>query len=191
MRESRRTSSMALFVPTTDRNKLKHLPVAFTAGNLCFVRRWYDLERLQGAGMNYYRESPQSPNLLVGTLLAAFLLTCVFYFGWRWATSGAPWRKRAAQCTFCFVLAFPLESIRRYWNVETGRFDIGMNLAMMALDAMLIVGAILVWRGNVRIPQAAQKSVYALSVLVPVLVFDFTMGLINREPQEAFAKLTP
>jgi hypothetical protein len=182
---------MALFVPTTDRNKLKHLVVAFTAGNLCFVRRWYDLERLQGVGMDYYRESPQNPNLLVGTLLASFLLTCIFYFGWRWATTGKEWRKRVAQSIFCLALAFPLESIRRYWNIERSRFDIGTNLTLLALEGMLVFGAILVWRNYLRIPQAAQKAVYALSILLPVLVFDFTMGLVNREPEEAFTKSMP
>ncbi len=114
-----------------------------------------------------------------------------FYFAWKWSIAGAPWRKKLGQCVFCFVLAFPLESIRRYWNVETGRFDIGMNLVLILLELVLTVGGVLVWRNKLRIPQAAQKSVYALSILVPVLVFDFTMGLINREPQSAFSKQTP
>jgi Sulfatase len=182
---------MALLVSPAERNKLKHLVVAFTAGNLCFVRRWYDLERLQGAAMDYYRESPQSPNLLVGTLLASFLLTCVFYFGWRWSIEGAPWRKRFALATFSLVLVFPLESIRRYWNIQTGRFDIGMNIPLILLEILLGTGMVMALRGKDRIARAAQKSVFALAILVPILVLDFSSGLATREPESAFAKLQP
>ena len=46
---------MALLTQATQREKLKHLLIAFTAGNLCFIRRWYDLERLEGYGLDYYR----------------------------------------------------------------------------------------------------------------------------------------
>jgi hypothetical protein len=182
---------MALSVSATDSNKLKHLLVACMAGNLCFVRRWYDLERLQGSGLDYYRESPQTPDLFIATLLAAFLVTCVFYFGWKWTTFGAPWRRRAGLAIFAVVLAFPLESIRRYWNIETGRIDIGSNLSLLTLEIVLGAGVILALRGNFRIAQSAQKAVLWLSILLPVLIFDFSMGLLNRENDEVFEKQAP
>ncbi len=150
---------MALSVSPTDRNKLTHLLIACTAGNLCFVRRWYDLERLQGRGMDYYRESPQSPNLFIATLLASFLVTCVFYFAWKWTTLGAPWRKRFGLAVFAILLILPLESIRRYWNIENGRFDIGSNLTLLTLEIVLCAGGILAWRGDLRIARSAQKAV--------------------------------
>ena len=182
---------MALFVSPTDRNKLTHLLIACTAGNLCFVRRWYDLERLQGSGLDYYRESPQTPDLFIATLLASFLMTCVFYFGWKWTTFGAPWRKRAGLSIFAFVLVFPFESIRRYWNIETGSFDLGSNLALLALELVLSVGGIMALRGDLAIARSAQKAVLCLSLLLPVLVFDFSMGLFNREKEDAFEKPAP
>lgn len=179
---------MALSVSPTDSNKVRHLLIACSAGSLIFVRRWYDLERLQGSPLDYYRDSPQTPDLLIATLLASFLVTCVFYFGWKWTTLGAPWRKRAGFFLFTFVLAFPLESIRRYWNIETGRFDIGSNLALIALESILGAGAILALRGDFRIARSAQKAVLCLCLLLPVLVFDFTMGILNREKEDAFEK---
>jgi hypothetical protein len=182
---------MALSVSPANRNKLKHLLIACTAGNFCFIRRWYDLEHLQGSGLDYYRESPQSPDLLIATLLAAFLFTCLFYFGWKWTTMGNPWRKRAGLSFFSFSLAFPLESIRLYWNLEAGRFDIGSNLALLALELTLGAGAILALYGDFRVARSAQKAVFWMGFLLPVLVFDFSMGLASRETEEAFEKQVP
>jgi hypothetical protein len=181
---------MALSVSPTDTNKLKHLLIACTAGNLLFVRRWYDLERLQGFGLDYYRESPQTPDLFIATLLASFLVTCVFYFGWKWTTYGDPWRKRTGLAIFAFVLVFPLESIRRYWNLENGRMDLLANLALVALEIVLATAGIMALRGDFRIARSAEKALLVLSLLVPVLVFDFSMGLVNREREDAFEKQT-
>jgi len=181
---------MALSLSPTRRSKLTHLLLACTAGSFCFVRRWYDLEILQGHGLDYYRESPQSSDLFIATLLASFLVTCVFYFGWRWSTYGAPWRKRATFFVFAVALAFPFESIRRYWNIDSGHFDIGSNLAMLALEVLLLAGGVLALRGDFRVVRSAQKAVMWLSLLLPVLIFDFSMGLTNRETEQAFLKQT-
>jgi hypothetical protein len=182
---------MALSISPTDRNKLKHLLIASTAGSFCFVRRWYDLEILQGLGLDYYRESPQSSDLFIATLLASFLVTCVFYFGWKWTTYGAPWRKRAGLFIFAIALTFPFESIRRYWNIESGHFDIGSNVALVTLEIVLLAGGFLALRGDFRVMRSAQKAVVWLGLLLPVLIFDFSMGLSNREKEDAFAKQTP
>ncbi len=182
---------MALSVSPTDSNKLRHLLIACSAGNLCFVRRWYDLERLQGFGLDYYRESPQTPDLFIATLLASFLVTCVFYFGWKWTTFGAPWRKRAGLSIFAVVLVFPFESIRRYWNLESGHFDLGSNVALIALEIVLAAAGVLALMGDFRIARSAEKALFCMSLLLPVLVFDFSMGLVSREREDAFEKQAP
>jgi hypothetical protein len=179
---------MDLPIRATEREKLKHLLIAFTAGNLMFVRRWYDLERLEGIGLDYYRSAPQSPNLFIATLLAAFLLSVVFYFGWRWSNAGRPWRRNYSLAVFSWVLAYPLDSIRRYWNSEGDHFDVPMNTVILLLELMLLVGGMRALWGKYRVPVAAQRSLVWISLLLPVFVFNFCMEMAGREPESAFEK---
>src|ERR1700751_2544685 len=106
---------MALPISPKTREQLKDILVCFSLGNLCFVRRWYDLEILQETGLDYLRPGPPSPALLISTLLAGLLLGVVFWIGWQWARQrGDRWIK-FAHGWFLLALVFPLESVRRYW----------------------------------------------------------------------------
>ena len=49
---------MALSLSQAAAGKLKNLLVCFSVGNLCFLRRWYDLEHLKERSMDYYRTGP-------------------------------------------------------------------------------------------------------------------------------------
>jgi hypothetical protein len=53
-------------------NKLKNFLICFSVGNLCFLRRWYDLEHLKERSMDYYRTGPADLTLLGATLVSAY-----------------------------------------------------------------------------------------------------------------------
>ena len=59
---------MALSLSPATRENLKDILVCFSLGNLCFVRRWYDLEILQETSLDYLRPGPASSVLLISTL---------------------------------------------------------------------------------------------------------------------------
>ena len=60
---------MALSLSPAAREKLKDILVCFSLGNLCFVRRWYDLEILQETSLDYLRPGPASPVVPSASLL--------------------------------------------------------------------------------------------------------------------------
>ena len=76
---------MALSLSPTARHELKGVLICFSLGNLCFVRRWYDLEILQETSLDYLRPGPASPVLLISTLVAGLILGMAFWVGWQWA----------------------------------------------------------------------------------------------------------
>src|SRR5215468_3112111 len=108
---------MALPISPKTRQNLKDILVCFSLGNLCFVRRWYDLEILNEPGLDYHRVAPPSPLLLTATLVSGLILAVVFYAGLRWARRGGSLRMKFAHGMFMMALIFPLESVRRYWNL--------------------------------------------------------------------------
>src|SRR6202167_1514326 len=101
---------MALSLSPAAPSKLKDFLVCFSLGNLCFLRRWYDLEHLKERSMDYYRTRPADPTLLAATLISAFLLTAVFWLAWLWANRRpTPAKMQLARCAFLLLLIFPLE----------------------------------------------------------------------------------
>src|SRR5258707_15461650 len=100
---------MALSLSAAARDKLKNFLICFSVGNLCFLRRWYDLEHLKERSMDYYRTGPADSTLLVATLISALLLTGVLWLAWLpVATYSPPARLKLAQCGFLLLPIFPL-----------------------------------------------------------------------------------
>src|ERR1700731_4511397 len=116
---------MALSFSQAEPGRLKNALICFSVANLCFLRRWYDLEHLNERSMDYYRSAPADENLLWATLISAFLLAAGLWLGWLWV-DWRPTRARLmlARCGFLLLLIFPLESIRRYWNENMGQADL-------------------------------------------------------------------
>ncbi|HYV63228.1 MAG TPA: hypothetical protein VE958_11170, partial [Bryobacteraceae bacterium] len=133
---------MALSLSHAAREKLKDILICFSLGNLCFVRRWYDLEILQETGLDYLRPGPSSPVLLISTLVAGLLLGAIFWIGLQWARRrGGLWIKFAHGC-FLLAMVFPLESVRRYWNAQFGHVDLASNVALLSIEALLFFGLV-------------------------------------------------
>src|SRR5579871_5244644 len=116
---------MALSLSPTSRDKLGNLLICFSLGNLCFLRRWYDLEHLKEHSMEYYRSGPADLTLLYATVIGSLILTAAFWIAWQWVERHpTPGKLRVAQTGFLLMLIFPLESVRRYWNTEGERYDL-------------------------------------------------------------------
>ena len=64
-------------------------------------------------------------------------------------------------------------------------------MALILLEIMLAAAGVLALRGDFRIARSAQKALLCLSLLLPVLIFDFSMGLVNREREDAYEKQAP
>jgi hypothetical protein len=178
---------MHLSLSPEQRGKVKDFVVCFSLGNLCFLRRWYDLEHLKERSMDYYRTRPADPTLLAATLISAFLLTGVFWLAWLWASRRpTPAKMQLARCVFLLLLIFPLESVRRYWNTEGARSDLGSNLAILAIEALLAVGLVLTLLGNQRVVRAAWRVALVLTLLFPSLMIDFAWARASAEPAAAY-----
>lgn len=179
---------MGLSFSPAARHHLKNLLICFSLANLCFLRRWYDLEHLKERAMDYYRTAPPDPTLLEATLLDALLLTAVFWLAWRWVEyDPTPVKLRLAQFGFLAAFMYPLESVRLYWNQEGGRADLTSNLVLLAMEAVLGVGAILALFGNTRVVGAARRVALALTLLFPALMIDFGLNAFSLEPAQAYA----
>ena len=185
--ERRETPTLTPTLPSAGHEKLKNLLVCFSLGNLCFLRRWYDLEHLKEVSMNYYRTRPADPTLLVATLVSAVLLTMVFWLAWLWVERRPTHAKmQLARCVFLLLLMYPLESVRRYWNYEGNHADIGSNAALLAIEALLGVGVALTLAGNLRVVHAAKRVALMLTLLFPSLMIDFGWSRVITEPAAAF-----
>src|SRR5436190_22647396 len=182
---------MALSLSPTTREKLKDILVCFSLGNLCFVRRWYDLEILQETSLDYLRPGPASPVLLISTLLAGLLLCLVLWLGVRWARSRGPvWRKFAHGC-FLMALVFPLESVRRYWNAQSEHVDLASNVALLSIEALLFVGVVMAMWGNPRVVRPARHVALLMTLMFPALLLDFLSSSLSSEPDSAFRPKPP
>lgn len=173
--------------PTPARQNLKNFLVCFTVGNLCFIRRWYDLENLQAHSVDYYRTAPPNPTLLIATVLSGLILSCALFLGWRWlernATAG---RVKAAQFFFLLLLIYPLETVRRYWNLDREQIDLGSNAALLLVESILAIGAIMALVGRPRVAYAARRIMVPLVFLYPALMIDFVWSTIASEPASAY-----
>jgi hypothetical protein len=176
--------------PSND--KVKNLLICFSLGNLCFLRRWYDLEHLKERSMEYYRTGPADPTLLYATITGSLILTAVFWLAWQWVERNpTPGRLRVAHTGFLLMLIFPLESVRRYWNTEGERYDLATNIALVAIEATLLVGMILAATGNARMVKGAKRAALLLSFLLPALLLDFAFARISGPEKSEFAPRTP
>ncbi|HEY4361853.1 MAG TPA: sulfatase-like hydrolase/transferase [Bryobacteraceae bacterium] len=178
---------MALSISPAARRQLTNLLTAFSLGTLCFIRRWYDLEHLQARGLDYFRLAPPDTTLLTSTIVGAAILALVFFAAWnvvqRFETPGL---RKFAQCAFLLILIFPIESVRRYWNTETDGFDIGSNVSLWVVEAILVIGLIALLRGNTRIFRPARRTALLLMLLLPALLIDFLMNRAGAEQSELF-----
>ena len=178
---------MSLSLSPAARENLTELLICFSLGNLCFLRRWYDLEHLQSRSVNYFRSGPPDHTLLYSTLLCSALLTMVFWLLWMWVKrSGSRRFLTLARCGFLLILMFPLESIRRYWNIEIGHVDWGSSAALLTIELLLAIGLGMALTGNLRILGAARNVALAMVFLLPALLIDFFWSSGGAESVSAF-----
>jgi len=183
---------MALSLSPAARRQLTNGLTAFSLGTLCFIRRWYDLEHLQPRGLDYFRSAPESLALLESTIVAAMLLAAVFWGAWRWVErSSIPGLRLFAQVVFLLVLMFPIESVRRYWNSQTDTFDIGSNVALWGIEAILAAGVVALLFGSTRILMPARRVTLLLLLLFPALMMDFLMNRLGAEQAELYVPRPP
>jgi hypothetical protein len=181
---------MALSLPPPAREKLKDFLICFSLGNLCFLRRWYDLEHLKERSMEYYRSGPADLTLLYATLIGSLLLTAVFWAALLWVQKHqTPGKIRVAQAGFLLLLIYPLESVRRYWNTEGERYDLSTNIALLAIEATLFVGMLMAVRGKPRMVTAAKRVTLFLVLLLPALLMDFGLARASAPSQSEFKPL--
>ncbi len=175
---------MDLSLSPATQDRLKNLLICFSVGNLCFLRRWYDLEHLQDRAMDYYRTGPANPALLVATLAGALLLTGLL---WLWVERRpTPAKLKLAQCGFLLLLIRSLESVRRYWNTEGEHYDLTSNIALLSVEAILAAGILLAVAGNTRVVSAARRVALLLTLLFPSLMIDFAVRGVSAEPESAY-----
>src|SRR5258708_23894237 len=138
-----RIASMALSLSPAVKRQYQYWLVAVSLGHLLFVRRWWDLEHLQAKALDYYREAPASGTLAAATLLGSLLLALLFRASWMWVERNPNrFRVTLGHCVFLAVLIFPLETMRNFWNAESGRIDWFTNLSILTLDGVLIGGGL-------------------------------------------------
>lgn len=181
---------MALSLTPAARHQLTNLLTAFSLGTLCFIRRWYDLENLQPRGLDYFRNAPGDLTLLESTVVAALLLTLVFWLAWQVVErSSRPILRTLGHFAFLLVLMYPIESVRRYWNTQTDHFDYGSNISLWVVEAILASGAVMVLLGNARILKPARHVALLLLLLFPALMIDFLTNRLGAEQPEVYANL--
>jgi hypothetical protein len=178
---------MALSLSPAAKSNLKDFLVCFSLGNLCFLRRWYDLEYLKERSMDYYRVQPADPTLLWATLIAATMLAVAFWLVWLWVQRWPSERKlKFARATFVLLLIFPLESVRRYWNSDGNHADWLTNGSVLLIEGILAFGLVMTLRGNLRVLHAARRVTLALTLLFPALMLDFAVAHFNEEPASRY-----
>jgi Sulfatase len=182
---------MALSLSPAAREKLKDILVCFSLGNLCFVRRWYDLEILQETGLDYLRPGPASSVLLFATLLAGLLLGSIFWLSYQWARERGGFWIKIARGGVLLTLVFPLESVRRYWNTQFGHTDLPTNVALLSIETLLFAGLLLVMLGNPRVVRPARQAALLLTFMFPALMVDFLSGHLSSEPASVFQPKRP
>ena len=178
---------MALSFSTAKLDRLKNPLTCFSVANLCFLRRWYDLEHLNERSMDYYRSAPAGESLLWATLISAFLLAAMLWLAWLWVERRpTPARLKVAHCGFLLLLIFSLESVRRYWNENMGRVDLGSSITLLLLEGFLAAGLAMALFGNPRVVVAARRVALMLTLMFPVLMIDLGVDHINAEPASAY-----
>jgi hypothetical protein len=166
---------MALSLSPAVKRKLGDYWLCLSMANLCFMKRWYDLEHLEARGMDYFRTRPSDLTFLFATLLC-IAITSVVFFAVLQAVRAAnsPRLLRIAQGLGVLMLIFPLETVRRYWNFEAGGIDWGSTIPILIVDIVIATGAVAVLRNNYRVMRSAEKTLRLVVYAVPVLLLEFT-----------------
>jgi hypothetical protein len=179
---------MALSLSPAARHQLKNALTAFSLGTLCFVRRWYDLDNLQARGLDYFRAGPPDATLVTATILSSLLLGAVFWVAWFWVEHHpTPGRRKFAQCMFLLVMIYSIESVRRYWNSNTG----SRSRIFWGLEAILAIGFVALLFGRSRIVDSARRAVLLVTLLVALLMFGLVLNRVGTEEAASYAPLTP
>jgi len=174
---------MSISVPATARYRLKDALFCASLGCLCFVRRWFDLEILQVRGLDFYRSAPRDPGLLVATLLSCLILAVTFWLLAQWVRRRDNPRLTAiARCVTLLVIAYAIESMRRYWNSEFRLIGWTSNGILIAIEFGLALGAGTAVMGNHRILRVARSAVLLAGWLIPVMLIDFIWGHPKTQP---------
>ncbi len=184
---------MALSLSPAARHQVSNGLTAFSLGTLCFIRRWYDLENLQPRGLDYFRNAPADLTLLASTIVGATLLAAVFWGAWYLVERQSPSSRMTAplrtfaHVSFVLVLMYPIESVRRYWNTQTDHLDLGSNISLWAVEAILAGGIVLLLFGNQRILGPARRVALLLLLLFPALMIDFLTNYLGAEQLEVYS----
>ena len=185
-----RTSILAAAGLAAAGTKLNDLFLAVSLANLCFIRRWYELGQLQTRSMDYFRTGPAGSTLAAATMIAVVMLAAVFFLLAqlvRW--SGRERLRTVARCGFILTAVFPVETIRRYWNAQALQVDWGSNLALVALELMLLSGAGMALAGNLRILRSLERVLLTMVFLVPALLLEAALNYAVAEaPSSYFSK---
>ncbi len=162
------------FAGATLRHHLTNLLIALSAGTLVFIRRWYDLERLEPQALGYLRAAPIDRTLFVSTVCSGLIVAAFFWLAWTWVERHpTPFRKLLGHSVFLLVMATSLESVRRYWNSEGDHFDWMTNISMLVIEGLCGLGLVMLFLGRPRILLAARRTALFLTLLLPALLFDF------------------
>ncbi len=178
---------MALSLPQAARRPLRDFLLCFSYANLCFLKRWYDLEHLQSRAVDYFRSAPPNGTLLVATLISVVVLSLVL-----WLAVTAVRRTRnpsllaLMRAAGTLIMIYPMEEVRRYWNLETERFDWISNLPLLGAEALLLAGAFMVLRGNLRVVRAGGRVLMLLVAALPVFLLEFAIQEHGAPAPSAF-----
>jgi Type I phosphodiesterase / nucleotide pyrophosphatase len=166
---------MPISIPATARYRLRDFLFCASLGCLCFIRRWFDLEILQVRGLDFYRSAPRDSDLLVATLLSSSILALLFLLLAQLVRRANNSHLTAiARCATLLLIAFVVESMRRYWNSEFRLIDWTSNGILIAIEFGLALGAGMAVMGNSRILHAASTVVLGAGLLVPAMLIDYS-----------------
>jgi hypothetical protein len=171
------------------RHHLVNLLIAISAGTLLFIRRWYDLERLEPRALGYLRAVPIDRTLLIATICCALIMATFFWLAWTWVERYPTlFRRRVGQAVFMLVMLTSLESVRRYWNSEADYFDWMTNISMALIEGLCAAGLVMLFMGRPRILYATRRVALFLTLLLPVLLFDFASDALTASLNTTFSE---
>jgi hypothetical protein len=170
------------------RHHLINLLIAISLGTLRFIRRWYDLERLEPQSLGYLRAVPIDRTLLVATICGGLIMALLFWSAWTWVERyPTMYRRRLGQAVFLLMMLTSLESVRRYWNSEAERFDWVTNISMAVIEGLCTAGLVMVFLDRLRILYAARRVALFLTLLLPAFLFDFSSDALNASLGPTFS----
>jgi hypothetical protein len=85
---------------------------------------------------------------------------------------------------------YPLESVRRYWNIQVGHVDWGSSAALLTIELLLAVGLGMTLAGSLRILRSARSVALAMVFMLPALLIDFFWSPAGAESLSAFQPKT-